>query len=126
MKIKPLHLTFSTDKLKELIAEHPDYPIVVLAGEDANSGDYSTQYCHSVRVSVEEILTAEALYDEEYVVNDRDDFEERMADWLWDELRQNGVDTEEMPEAEFQAKLHAAFAEFEPYWKKVIAIYADN
>lgn len=124
--IKPLHLTFGTDELKKLIAEHPDYPIVVLAGEDANSGYFSTMFCSDVRVNVEEILTAEAPYNDERVEDDRDEFAEKMEEWLWDELGQNDVDAEKMPEAEFQARLRAVLAEFEPYWQKVIAIYANN
>lgn len=40
-KVFPLELTKSTEELKKLIAEHPDYPIVVLAGECANSGDFA-------------------------------------------------------------------------------------
>ena len=38
-KIFPLELTKDTAKLKELIQKHPDYPIVVLAGESSNYGD---------------------------------------------------------------------------------------
>lgn len=55
-KVFPLELTKSTEELKKLIAEHPDYPIVVLAGECANSGDFAWMYCASISFGIEEIL----------------------------------------------------------------------
>ena len=39
MGLDHIKLSKSTEELKKLIAEHPDYPIVVLAGEEANNGD---------------------------------------------------------------------------------------
>ena len=45
MRIDAYSMAQNTDRLKQLIAEHPDYPIVVLAGEDANNGDYGWMYC---------------------------------------------------------------------------------
>ena len=37
-----------TKKLLELAQEHPDYPIVVLAGECASDGDHCFTYCSEV------------------------------------------------------------------------------
>ena len=34
-------LIAQSDKLRQLILEHPDYMIAVVAGEEANTGDYS-------------------------------------------------------------------------------------
>lgn len=122
----PLNLTKSTDELKRLIAEHPDYPIVVLAGDDANSGDYSWMFCSDVSFGLDEILDVETPYNDEEVCTDRDYFEERMSDWLYGKLDDEGVDVDQMPDAEFEKRLKEEIAKFDPYWKDVIAIWATN
>lgn len=115
----------ATEELKKLIAEHPDYPITVLAGESANSGDYGWMYCTSVGVGIEEILDCNTDYwKSDYVCTDRDDFEDTACDKIWDDLQDElgREPTDEEQEAEWQ-KVKAAH---EPYWKKCIAIHADN
>ena len=52
MVINHISIAKNTEKLKELIAEHPDYQIVVLAGEEANGGDYSWMYCSDISFDV--------------------------------------------------------------------------
>ena len=120
MNIFPLNLTESTDKLKKLIAKYPDYPIVILAGDCANSGDYSWMYCCDITFDIAEILDCETPFGDDIVATERYDFNERLEEWLWDEL---GGD---MEENEFQKVLKKEKEKYEPYWKKVIAIYATN
>ena len=48
----PLNLTKSSNELKQLIAENPDLPIVVLVGGEAASDDWGYTYCADVRFSV--------------------------------------------------------------------------
>ena len=124
MKLFPLDLTTNTDKLKELISANPDLPIVVLAGEYANSGDYTSMYCSDLRFYIEEILDCEVPY-MEYIETDRTSFEEQIEEWLWDNMGGNDTNST-LSEELFQEKLKEVKEEFEPYWKKVIAIYADN
>ena len=119
-------VTKNTDDLKKLIAEHPDYPIVVLAGEEANSGDYYWMYCSDIRFGLGEILTVQAPYNDEIVCGDRDSFEEEMSDWLFYKLEGDGVDVDNMPDEEYEKILKEEIAKYEPYWKKVIAIWATN
>ena len=110
-------LAKSTDELKKLIAEHPDYPICVLAGEEANGGDYCWMYCSDIRFEVGEILDTDYYdYNDEIIV-DRDRLEEIIEDRLYDEY----TDEEELNKA-----IEEKIAELEPYWKKVICIYATN
>ena len=123
-KMFPLNLTKDTTELKRLIAENPDLPIVVLVGEEANGGDYSWMYCDRVTFRVEEMLDAEAPYQEE-VETDRTNFEEQMEEWLWDKMGGNDRDSK-LTEEEFQTALTEEKAKYEPYWKKVIAIFATN
>lgn len=124
MNIFPLDLTTKTDELKKLISENPDLPIVVIAGEEANTGDYSLMYCTNVRFSVEEILDCEVPYSE-YVETDRDNFDEQIEEWLWDDMGGNDKDRK-LSEAIFKDALEETKAKYEPYWKNVIAIYVDN
>ena len=121
-----IELTKNTDELKRLISEHPDYPIVVLAGEEANSGDCSWMYCSDIGFHLGEILTVEAPYNDEIVCSDRDSFEEEMSDWLYYKLEDDGVDVDNMPDEEYEKILKEEIAKYEPYWKKVIAIWATN
>lgn len=110
-------LTKSTDELKKLIAEHPDYPICVLAGEEANGGDYSWMYCSDIWFEVGEILDTDYYdYNDEIIV-DRDRLEEIIEDRLYDEYTD---------EKELNKAIEEKIAELEPYWKKVICIYANN
>ena len=121
-KMYPLNLTKNTDELKRIIAENPDFPIVVLAGEEANCGDYSWMYCSKISFEVGELLDVEVPYQEE-VETDRINFEEQIEEWLWNEMCEE--DTE--PDEEyFQIALAEEKAKYEPYWKKVITIYATN
>lgn len=79
-KVFPLELTKSTEELKKLIAEHPDYPIVVLAGECANSGDFAWMYCASISFGIEEILDCETPY-ENCVCSSCDMWNKRRSDF---------------------------------------------
>ena len=113
------YLTKSTEELKKLIAENPDLPIVVLASEDANCGDYSWMYCSNIYFSIDEILCCDFYDHNEVVFDDREEFEEKIADLLW-------YDYKDKSEEEYEAAIKQELEKYEPYWKKVIAIWATN
>ena len=112
-----VRVTKKTEELKKLIAEHPDYPIVVLAGEEANSGDCTWMYCSDISFDVEEILDAEYFDYNDAMITDRDRLEEIIEERLYN----TGLDGEELEKA-----VKEKVAELEPYWTDVIAIYATN
>lgn len=112
-------LAKSSDELKKLIAENPDLPIVVLAGEDANDGYWGWMYCSSISFAISEILDCDYYDYDDSVFVDRDRLEEKITDDIYDE---NEEASDEYCEELIKRKLE----ELEPYWKKVIAIYADN
>lgn len=122
MSYKPLNMfTKQTDELKQLIAEHPDYPIVVLCSYEVCGDDgYSWWYAPEIRFSIGEILDYEQNIDDEKVYTDRDEFEEDLANILGD-----SGDYDETTDEEFDAIVKAELAKYEPYWKKVIQIMAD-
>ena len=116
-EVYSFNLAHNTEKLKELIAEHPDYDIVFLAGDEANpDGEYGYMYCSDIRFKIGEILDADYRHIET-VFCDRDDFEEKVREDLED---MDGSDEE------YEEAVKATLEKYEPYWKKVIAIYADN
>lgn len=124
MRIFPLNLTTNSNKLKNAIAENPTLPIVVIAGESANNGEYSWMYCSGVTIGIEEILDCEVPYSE-FVETDRNNFGEQIEEWLWNEMGGNDKDSK-LSETVFEDALKEEKAKYEPYWKKVIAIYVNN
>ena len=108
-----------SDELKKLIAENPDLPIVVLAGEDANIGDHCWMFCSDIDFAIDEILDCDYCDYDDTVFNDRDRLEEKVGDDLWDDYDDEHVE-------EFEAAVKARLKELEPCWKKVIAIYVNN
>lgn len=119
---KPLNMfTKQTDELKKLIAEHPDYPIVVLCSyEVCGDDDYYWWYAPQIRFCIGEILDCEQDVNDEKVYTDRDDFEEDLVDMLG-----YNEDYAEATDEEFDAIVKAELAKYEPYWRKVIQIKAD-
>ena len=81
-------------------------------------------YCGRVSFGIAEILDCQTEFSVGIVETNRDSFEAHIASELW--LYYCG----EMPEEELDTflKLEAKkkAAEYESYWHKVIAIYADN
>lgn len=112
-------LTHSSDELKKLILENPDLPIVVLAGEEASGYDFYWTYCSSVSCHISEILDCDYYDYDDIVFTDRDRIEERIKDMLYDEYYGK-------PDEEYEKAIKDKLAELEPYWTKVIAIYATN
>jgi len=122
MKYRPLDMfTKQTDELKKLIAEHPDYPIVVVVGSEVVADcDYGWWYAPSLSFSIGEILDCEQEVNDEKTYIDRDDFEEDLADVLGD-----SGDYDETTDEEFDKIVQEELKKYEPYWKKVIQIRAD-
>lgn len=122
MKYKPLNMfTKQTDELKELIAKYPNYPIVVLVNSEVVADDYyGWWYAPEMRFNIGEILDCEQDINDEKVYTDRDEFEEDLADILSD-----NEDYAEITDEEFDAIVKTELLKYEPYWRKVIQIYAD-
>lgn len=112
-------LAKNSDELKKLIAENPDLPIVVLASDDASCGDWRWTYCSSVTFGIDEILDCDYYDYDDVVFTDRERLEEKISDDLYDEYCDKG-------DEEYDEAVNRKMEELEPYWKKVIAIYASN
>ena len=112
-------LVKDSDELKKLILENPDLPIVVLAGEDASCDYWGWTYCSSISFHISEILDYDYYDYDDVVFTDRDRIEEKIADDLYDEYY-------DKPEEEYEEAIKREVEKYEPYWQKVIAIYATN
>jgi hypothetical protein len=121
-QFKPLNMfTKQTDELKELIAKYPNYPIVVLVdSEVVADDDYGWWYAPEIRFDIGEILDCEQDINNEKVYVDRDEFEEDLANILGD-----SGDYDEITDEEFDTVVKTELLKYEPYWRKVIQIYAD-
>lgn len=118
-ELKRLNLDHNTDKLKQIILENPDLPIVILADESSAIDNGAWTYCSKVSFKVDEILDCEYYDYGDMVITDRDRLEEVIEDNLYSKYH-------DKTETEYDAAIKAELAKLEPYWKKVIAIYATN
>lgn len=107
-------MDFMTQKdcveLKKLILENPKTPLLIFAGEEANSGEYSYESVDCGHASLKEIT----LYGEQWL--DRDDFKDVLRDDMaYDERFEN------LSDKEFDAEFANIVAE--TAFVKTIVIY---
>jgi len=119
---KPISLgiTQSTKELQKLIAEHPDYQIVIVAGRDAVCDEYDYTFCQRVNFEIGQVLDYYTPYDGEYVFRSEDDLREAIENALCDDESYN------LSDDEFEKLIDEKVKEFEPFWKDVIIIYVNN
>ena len=119
---RPLNMfTKQTDELKKLIAEHPDYPIIVMVANEVVADDfYGWWYAPSLSFSIGEILDCEQEVNDERTYTDRDEFEEDMVDMLCNQQKYD-----EFTDEDFNEVVQEELKKYDPYWKKVIQIMAD-
>ena len=67
-----------TTKLRKLIMENPDLPLLIFCGEEAWSGEFPYERAEAGRTEIEELT----LYKDHWM--DKDDYEERLSDELCD------------------------------------------
>ena len=115
---RPAKLLTATDELRKLIVENPGLPLLVFAGEDANSGDWSYCSCNSCYASLGEFLDCMQEVNDEKCYCDRDDFEDDLGD--------NVFGDGDLTEEEYNKILAEKIKEYEPYWKPCIILYVNN
>ena len=90
-------MMFATQKdcksLKEMILAHPDAPLLIFVGDEANSGEYQYESCDAGRAAIKELT----LYDGQWL--DRDDYGEQLEYDLADEEEYSSLSNDE-----FEAK----------------------
>lgn len=117
---KPTGLLHSADELKQLVAENPDLPIVVFAGDDANTGDYTYMSCNYVSATKGEFLDCAQQIDECRCYTDRDDFEDDVYTVLEGEEQYD-----KLTDDEFDSVVKQKITEYDAFWKPCIILYVD-
>lgn len=119
--MRSLGIVKSSEKLRKLILENPDLPIVVLAGECASASDHRWTYCSKVNVEIDTILDADILDYNDCAFYDDEDLEAYLTNEL-----DTYPDNENLSDEEFNKKLQEEIKKYDPYWKKVICIWVNN
>ena len=119
--MQKLNLVKDSTELRKTIAENPDLPIVVMVGSDAACSDYYYTYCSVVKVELGEVLDCYTPWSDEAVYNNRNDFEENLTDYLYENPKYKNIS-----DKEFKKVLEGEKAKYESYWTKVIIVKADN
>ena len=115
----PLH---STDELRQLIIDNPGLPLLVMAGDQAYSDDYSPGWtlCNRVKASLGEVLDC-TDFDDEWVITDRDELEER--------IRENPDFVDEhadLSDEEFDKAVEERAKLYDDDWVDAIIVTVDN
>lgn len=100
---RPTGLLHTADELRQLIRNSPTLPLLVFAGEEANSGDYSYMSCSYIKAYKGEFLDCTQTVNDCMCYTDGDYTDE-----------------------EFDALVKKTVAEYDPYWKPCIILNVDN
>lgn len=101
------------DELTKLLLENPGVPLLFLAGEDANIGDYSTMTCSNISYELTEALDCD--YGDR-IYTDRDDFRDDFENDNWDDWC----------EKKFQEYISEKIKKYDSFWKDCILVTVDN
>lgn len=119
---KPLkEYVTQSDELKKLIIENPDLPLVAMVDyEVCADDDYRYWFAPSLTFKVGYILDCEQTVNEERIYDDEDEFGEDLENYLVD-----SGEYDNLSDDEFEKVVDEELKKYEPYWKKVIYIYAS-
>lgn len=115
------------DELTKLLLENPGVPLLFMAGEDANIGDYSTMTCSNISYELAEALD----YDYgDRIYTDRDDFRDDFENDNWDDWCENNKNLTNEPdpvrEKKFQEYISEKIKKYDGHWRKCILVTVDN
>lgn len=113
-KIIQRNIVNNTKELRKLIIQHPELPLVVIAGSQASNEDYQ-MCCSYVKAEIGEFLDNELL-DKAYT--DRDELREDIEDYYYSDF--DGT------EREFDEYIDSILNDYVPYWIECILLYVDN
>ncbi len=111
-------LLHKTDKLRKLFLKNPDLPLLILATEDANDGEYCYEAVWNFTWEKGEFLDCVQGIKEDKIYVDRDEFETDLEIYLWDNERY-----ENLSEDEFEILFGKELAKYEPYWTPCLILY---
>lgn len=116
----------NTDRLRKIILEHPDYPIVVKVDQEVvGNDDYAWWLAPCISFEIEELLDChiDNILDIEVDLNvffDRDDFKDYIEDVMCCTR-----EFDDLSDEEFNRVLNEEFHKFDDYWVPAIVIIAE-
>ena len=116
----------NTDRLRKIILEHPDYPIVVkVAQEVVGNDDYAWWLAPCISFEIEELLDChiDNILDIEVDLNvffDRDEFKDYIEGVIC-----CTCEFDDLSDEEFNRVLNGEFHKFDDYWVPAIVIKAE-
>ena len=114
---KSTGLLRSADKLRFLILNNPNLPLLVFAGENANTGDFDYMCCSSLDPYVGEFLDCTQTVNSYMCYTDREVFEEDLA---------NSIGDSHCSDEEIDTIAREKAAEYSRYWKPCIIVNVNN
>lgn len=112
----------STEELKQMILDNPELPLLMLAGDCANSGDYPYMVCMSVTSYVGEVLDCCQTVNDTRIYTDRDDFKEDLAN----SLAAGCYPAFDGTDDEWEKLVEKKLCEYDSFWKPCIIVRVDN
>lgn len=116
----------NTDRLRKIILEHPDYPIVVKVDQEVvGNDDYAWWLAPCISFEIEELLDChiDNILDIEVDLNvffDRGDFKDYIEDVMC-----CTCEFDDLSDEEFNRVLNEEFHKFDDYWVPAIVITAE-
>lgn len=116
----------NTDRLRKIILEHPDYPIVVKVDQEVvGNDDYAWWLAPCISFEIEELLDChiDNILDVEVDLNvffDRGDFKDYIEDVMC-----CTCEFDDLSDEEFNRVLNEEFHKFDDYWVPAIVIKAE-
>ena len=116
MEVSKIDFSQDTSKLRELILERPDLPIVVLTDSDVVADGYGWWYGCYISFSIERLILVNK-YGEDTTLDDIRDFEEYIENELADMDEYN-----KLSDDEFNELVKTKVKEYETLWTECIVI----
>lgn len=119
LKIDRAGIVKDCTKLRQMIIDNPDLPIVFSVSTEDYYDDYAFAYINENNVSCEigEILDCDVDWHNNIMFTDRGDFEESLENYLMLDF-----EIEHLSYSDFEDILNYHIEKFEPFWKKCILV----
>jgi hypothetical protein len=109
-------MKYDAGEIRELLNEYPEYPLFIYAGQGATDGDGEYTLCTVSGAEVGEFLDYEIPELKNYLITDRDEFEQRIEAIFYGTYEGD----------DFDRYVNQVARAFDPYWKKCILLTVDN
>lgn len=107
--------------LKELMFKNPDLPLLFMAGNTGNDGDFMYMSCHSISASKCEFLDDSPNFGDGSIYTSREQLREDVEFYL---MNEDG--NYKLGEEEFNKLVDEEMEKYEDKWRECIIVYVGN